>query len=84
MACGIPVVVQKTSSLSEVIGDAGILVDEPSPAAFARAMDEVINDEITYQALREKGLKKAAEFDWERAACQTLTIYKEAVQKGRS
>ena len=81
MACGIPVVVQKNSSLSEVVGDTGLLVEPATPSAYAEALNKILQDENLYKTLRIKGLKKSEEYDWDRTACYTLQIYQEVAQK---
>jgi glycosyltransferase involved in cell wall biosynthesis len=78
MASGTPVVCSNASSLPEVVGDAGILVDPRNEIAIAEAMCEVIeSDEVTTR-LRSQGLARAAQFTWESTARQTLDIYREA------
>jgi glycosyltransferase involved in cell wall biosynthesis len=75
MACGVPVVASNTSSLPEVIGDAGLLVDPIDTQALAAAMASLLDDAEQCTALSERGLARAAQFSWERAAGETLEIY---------
>lgn len=75
MACGAPVISSNASSLPEVIGDAGILVEPRDAAAFTRAIQRVLSDANLRQDLRAKGLEQAARFTWERAARETLRVY---------
>ncbi len=74
MACGTPVITSNVSSLPEVAGDAAYLVDPYDVTAIARAMEEVSTDLELRQRLREKGLARAREFSWERAARETLRL----------
>ena len=76
MACGCPVVASNTSSLPEVIGDAGIMVDPCDVPALAQAMRRVLSDSRLRGELVEKGLKRAQRFSWDRAAEQTWEVYR--------
>lgn len=78
MACGVPVVAANRTSLPEVVGDAGLLV-EPEVEAVAAAMVAVLNGPDLAQSLRTRGLARAAEFSWERTARLTLDAYAEAL-----
>ena len=75
MACGVPVVTSRTSSLPEVSGDAALLVDPDDPESLAHAMKGVLEDETLASRLQEQGYRRAAEFSWERAARETLDVY---------
>jgi len=79
MACGLPVVCSKAASLPEVVGDAGILVEEHTAEAFADALGRVLADEALTAELRRRGLERAAEFTWEKAARHTLDLYRHVV-----
>jgi glycosyltransferase involved in cell wall biosynthesis len=76
MACGLPVVVSNVASLPEVVGDAGLLVDPHDVDELTVAMWRVLNDDALRQEMREKGLRQATRFSWERAARETLEIYR--------
>ena len=77
MACGVPVVTSCCSALPEVAGDAAILVDPDNAEALACAMRNVLQDADLRKTFREKGLTRAARFDWSRAAEHMLQIYHE-------
>ena len=74
MACGTPVIASNTSSLPEVVGDAGILVDPGSPQQIADAMLRVIEDEAHRDELSRRAVEQASRFSWRRAAEQTLGV----------
>ncbi len=76
MACGTPVACSRVSSLPEVAGDAAVLVEPLALEAWADAITRILSDRALWQALREKGLRRAAEFSWERAARETLAVYR--------
>jgi glycosyltransferase involved in cell wall biosynthesis len=80
MARGTPVVVSNVSSLPEVVGDAGLLIDPNDVEAWAVALYRVLTDDALHQELSAKGLKRAALFSWERAARETLSVYRKVSQ----
>jgi glycosyltransferase involved in cell wall biosynthesis len=67
MAAGVPVVSSNRSSLPEVVGDAGILVD-PAPDALAEGLLAVASSSVDLAAMTERGRQRAQHFTWERAA----------------
>jgi glycosyltransferase involved in cell wall biosynthesis len=79
MACGTPVVVSHVSSLPEVVGDAGVLVDPHSVEGIAEAIYRCLRSDGLREELREAGLKQAARFSWHEAARQTLQVYREVL-----
>jgi glycosyltransferase involved in cell wall biosynthesis len=76
LACGAPVVSSNASSLSEVVGDAAILVDPLDVDGLAGAIVALATNQELRASLREKGLAQAARFSWRRAAEQTLAVYR--------
>ncbi len=78
-ACGTPVVSSNVTSLPEVIGDAGIMVDPTDTGAIAEAIDRVLGSATLATEMREKGLKRAALFSWAACAEATLKVYREAL-----
>jgi glycosyltransferase involved in cell wall biosynthesis len=75
MACGAPVVASNTSSLPEVVGEAGLLVAPTDPAAIAEAIHRVLADPRVAEELRSRGLARSASFSWRKTAQQTLAVY---------
>ena len=75
MACGTPVVTSNVSSLPEIAGDAALLVDPADETALADAMWHILTNGALRNELRSKGLARAAEFSWKRAAKETLAVY---------
>ena len=75
MACGCPVVSSNTSSLSEIVGEAVLLVS-PRTEEIAKGLKEVIQNKELQKKLINKGLRQASKFSWEKTASQTLEIYK--------
>jgi glycosyltransferase involved in cell wall biosynthesis len=75
MACGTPVICSNTSSLPEVVGDAGVKVDPNDLDAWANAMRWLLNDATQRAELRERGLVQAKKFSWQKCAAATLAVY---------
>lgn len=80
MACGTPVITSGTSSLPEVVGEAGITIDPGSVEAMAEAMAEVVGSAGRRDELRERGLVQASRFSWEIAAKKCLEAYRYALR----
>jgi glycosyltransferase involved in cell wall biosynthesis len=79
MACGTPVVVSDRSSLPEVVGDAGLLVDPDSPEELSAALARILDDSELRASLRQRGLARSGEFSWARAAHQTMAVYEQVL-----
>ncbi len=75
MACGCPVITSNASSLPEVVGDAALLADPSDIKGFVKHLEQVLADEELRRMLREKGLVRAAQFSWGRAARETVRVY---------
>ena len=83
MACGVPTIAANRTSLPEVVGDGGLLV-EPEPEALGTAMLDVLTNPASAAMLRERGLARAATFTWDRTAALTLEAYSEALDVDRA
>lgn len=75
MACGTPVIASKESSLPEVIGNAGLLIDPYDPDDLASALLKLGNDQEGREVLRQQGLRRAKNFSWRKTAAETLLTY---------
>lgn len=80
MACGTPVVTSNTSSLPEVVGDAGIMVDPLDVDALADSMHRVLTEDALHENLRNMGIARAQEFSWEKTARKTWQIYEKVLE----
>jgi glycosyltransferase involved in cell wall biosynthesis len=78
MACATPVLTSATSSLPEVVDDAGLLVDPLDVDAIADGLRTLADDSELRQGLGERGLARAAYFTWRRAATETLALLRDA------
>jgi glycosyltransferase involved in cell wall biosynthesis len=79
MACGAPVVSSDRTSLPELVGNAGLLVDPESPEQIAVQVVRVLGDPDLRARLREQGLQRAASFTWSECATRTVAAYREAL-----
>jgi glycosyltransferase involved in cell wall biosynthesis len=82
MACGTPVLTSAGSSLSEVAGDAAVLVDPLREDELAGAMSALATDERLRADLRRRGFLRCAAFSWERTARETIEVYREVAEEG--
>ncbi|MFL5386511.1 MAG: glycosyltransferase family 4 protein [Longimicrobiaceae bacterium] len=82
MQCGTPVIASNTSSLPEVVGDAGILLDPTDGDALCQAILDLCRDEGLRARMREQSLARAARFSWERYTRAVLDAYRAALAMG--
>ncbi len=75
MSCGTPVVVADSSSLPEVVGDAGVLVPPRDADALAQAIAELIENPGLRASLADRGLERARSFTWKATARATARLY---------
>jgi len=79
MQCGIPVVASNTTSVPEVVGEAGFLVPPDSPEELAEAMLSLVTSGEAMREMKEKGFQRAALFNARRTASLTLSSYEKAL-----
>ncbi len=72
MYCGTPVIASSTSSLPELVGNAGLLVDPLNIEAIAAAMSQLSANENLRQSLHQRGAQQVQKFTWATAARQLL------------
>ncbi len=74
MANGVPVIAGNNSSMIEIVGGAGILINPYKPEEIAEAIKKIIQDKNFKEKLIEKGLKQAKKFRWEKCAEKTMKV----------
>jgi glycosyltransferase involved in cell wall biosynthesis len=79
MACGTPVIASRGSSLSEVAGDASLMVDPYDAIGFAETMYRMLTNRDLRENLRQRGLHRAQSFGWRRTAEQMSRLLDEVV-----
>ena len=78
MACGTPLITSNLSSLPEVVGNAGILVDPRSVDEISKALYQVISNKNLQETMRQRGLERAKMFSWEKVAKETIRLLEDA------
>jgi glycosyltransferase involved in cell wall biosynthesis len=76
LACGTPVIASNRSSLPEVVGEGGVLVEPTGVEALAEAMESLLVDDVLRAELRQRALAQAAKFGWKQTALETLAVYR--------
>lgn len=75
MNCGTPVIASNLTSIPEVVGDGGILINPYDISEISSAIGNLLSSEKLRAALSYKALKRAKEFSWQNTAEKTLKIY---------
>ena len=76
MKCGTPVITSNTSSLPEVVGEAGFTVAPMDTDALCQAMLAIYKSPLLQQELSRKSLTRAGLFSWERCGRETIDAYR--------
>jgi glycosyltransferase involved in cell wall biosynthesis len=79
MACGAPVITGTESALPEVAGDAAIYVNPQDPEQLGAELERLVSDPGLQDQLRNKGFDRVRQFTWDRAAQETLDLYREVL-----
>jgi glycosyltransferase involved in cell wall biosynthesis len=77
MACGTPVIAVDRAAQREIIGDAGILVEDATPEALAAGIEGVLTSDATRADLSDRSVERAKLFRWEQTAQLTLDVIRE-------
>src|SRR6266540_458603 len=80
LASGTPLLASNRTAIPEIAGGAALLFDPEDLIGLARLMETVAVDAVLKAQLREKGLKRARDFSWQKTTEQTLTVYRELVE----
>ena len=80
MASGCAVIVSKTGALPEVGGDAALLIDPYSAKDIARKVKKFLNSDKLQSTMKEKSVKHAAKFQWDKQAKETFQVYKKVLE----
>jgi glycosyltransferase involved in cell wall biosynthesis len=76
MACGTPVIVARTSSIPEVVGQAGLYFAPDNGEEMAAKMLFLAGNRRRRDDLRQRGLERVGHFTWRRTAEMTLEVYR--------
>ncbi len=80
MACGVPVIASEVSSLPEVVGDTGMLINPYDEEALAQAILKMISDDGLRHQLSLTALARSSEFTWDKCARQTVDVYRQVIK----
>jgi glycosyltransferase involved in cell wall biosynthesis len=81
MACGAPVITSRIPSIVETVGTASRLVAPTDARSLAQNIIHVLTDASEREHLSQAGLRRAADFSWERTAAATLNLYRGVLKK---
>ena len=81
MQCGCAVISSNTTSLPEVVGDGGILIDPTSTEDLSRALRKIATDAPFRHDLGARARARADSFSWRRTAEETLHVYEETLAR---
>lgn len=81
MSCGTPVIISGIPPLTEVAKDAALAFNPEDSKELAGVMDKVISSEALRSEMSQKGLKRASEYSWKKAADMTVETYSRALGK---
>lgn len=78
--CGTPVITSSTTSLPEVTGDAGLLVDPTDVEAIRAAMHRLACEPALAEELRARGRERLKQYSWDRCAATAAGVLAAAAQ----
>lgn len=80
MSCGTPVITSNVTSMPEVVGDAGILIDPKNVEEIAESMGRLAENQELKEELSQKSLQRAKQFSWEKYVKQLLELYQDLLK----
>ena len=83
MACGMPIVTTRCEGVEELIGDNGVIVEEPSAAGLAEAVRGLLEDGQVYDTMAAAARKRAEEFTWGVVAEEYIKCYEKIIEIAR-
>jgi glycosyltransferase involved in cell wall biosynthesis len=85
MTCSVPLIASKTSAVTEIVGNAGVLVEEyMSPQAWANSINDLLNNPIKRKSYAERGLERSKEFTWQKSAQTLSDLYDRLLSMGNN
>ncbi len=84
MACGVPVVTARASSMTEIAGDAVAQIDPLDTNSIGDVMARLAANPAERERLARLGYERAQHFSWQRAARQTLDIYRSVARQPKT
>jgi glycosyltransferase involved in cell wall biosynthesis len=81
MSLGCPVLVNRTSSLPEVCGDAAFYFDSSDPEELSQRLQSIVEDKPGVANKRQLGERQVKLYDWNRCAHGTLAVYRQVTEE---
>lgn len=81
MACGIPVITSNRTSLPEVVGNAGLMLDPDDVEGLREQLRKLLEDRYFAADLGARGLLRSQQFSWERCARETFSVYEKVMMQ---
>jgi glycosyltransferase involved in cell wall biosynthesis len=81
MASGVPVITSNRTSLPEVVGDAGLMVDPDDVEGLGERLQQLLEDRVFAEMLGQQGLVRSRLFSWERCAQETFAVYEKVLRQ---
>jgi glycosyltransferase involved in cell wall biosynthesis len=81
MASGVPVITSNQTSLPEVVGDAGLMLDPDDVDSLREQLQRLLEDRVFAEMLGQRGLARSRLFSWERCARETFAVYEKVMQQ---
>ncbi len=83
MQCGTPVITSNVSSLPEVVGKDGMMIDPLDKNGLSQMLIKILTDDEYYQYQKEYGKERSKLFSWKKTAEKTYATYKDVIEKSR-
>lgn len=80
---GVPALTGNVSSMPEVAGKAGLLVDPHNPHDIARGWQRLWNDDALHAGLSSHARENAARFSWSKTVDEMLALFEEVIERHR-
>ena len=81
MQCGCPVITSNNSSLPEVVGDAGIMIDWDSDEQHIDAYEKYYFDENLRKENGRRGMERSKKFSWDMTVAKMIDVMKKRTEK---
>ena len=81
MASSVPVITSNQTSLPEVVGDAGLMLDPDDVDGLREQLQRLLEDRVFAEMLGQRGLARSRIFSWERCARETFAVYEKVMQQ---
>lgn len=81
LACGVPVIASRASSLPEILGSAALYAPAGEASVWADELSRLLKDHVLWKNQRAAGMQQARQYSWKKMAKETLALYEASVRK---